>query len=137
MAHVPFTSSQVESLNEYQRDSSWRPITCSECGGKLYARKSGLVCPKGCAIHLACADDFLANWSWACRPNLSGKIDIAPAWFFGALLPTLAMVLTGMWSCILAIPIVGVGLSILFDYAEYRIAFLLWDRHRKKVSPTG
>jgi hypothetical protein len=78
---APFTASQVESLNAYQRSGVFHEFTCQRhhaCGKPafgggecvapvavpLLATEAGWVCPHGDGYTQLWAHGFMADWSW-------------------------------------------------------------------------
>ena len=63
-AYAPFTEDQILSLNEYQTQSHFLPVTCGHCGYPLLATKDGWVCPNCQRWKQEWAHGFMADWSW-------------------------------------------------------------------------
>lgn len=72
MPEKVFTSSEVESLNAYQKSNAFHPFTCGgdrtdekhlDGEGLLVATEEGFSCPY-CEYRQLWAHDFMKNWGW-------------------------------------------------------------------------
>ena len=60
---APFSDGQLRSINTYQRDGRFSALMC-DCGGKLYGRHDGMVCPS-CFVtgkQIGCGIDLAVKW---------------------------------------------------------------------------
>ena len=67
---APFSDEQLRSINTYQRDGRFSALMC-DCGGKLYGRHDGMVCPS-CFVVIDRSPRWVTNWMWN---RFSGKMD--------------------------------------------------------------
>jgi hypothetical protein len=65
---APFSDGQLKSINTYQREERFVPLRC-KCGGKLYGRHDGMVCPTCFNVDVTCPR-WISNWTWN---KFSGK----------------------------------------------------------------
>ena len=59
---APFVDEQLKSINTYQREGRFAPLVC-KCGGKLYGRHDGMVCPTCFEVTAECPR-WVTNWTW-------------------------------------------------------------------------